>query len=243
MKQQISIKGNKYGITIRMDGNCPFEDLLSELEKKLNDASKLFKNAKMAVAFEGRLLSEEEENILLEYITRCTDIQIVCVIDNDQNKETYFKSVIEKAEDINTIEPKPASHNIPMEALKDQTAGQFYKGTLRSGSVLESESSIIVVGDVNPGAKIVAKGNIIILGALKGYAFAGANGNSTAFVVALQMEPMQIRIGNIIARSEDKKLKTKKKKVKDESKIAFVENDSIYIEPISKDILSSINYH
>ena len=243
MNQQVSIKGSKYGITIRMDGNCPFEHLLEELEKKLHDVSKLFKNAKMAIAFEGRVLSEEEENILIESITRCTDIEIVCVIDNDKGTETYFKKMIEKAEVQDSWEQVTNKEEIPVEVLKDQTAGQFYKGTLRSGSVLESESSIIVVGDVNPGAKIVAKGNIIILGALRGYAFAGANGNETAFAVALQMEPMQIRIGNIIARSEDKKVKVKKKKIKDESKIAFVENGSIYIEPISKDILSNINYH
>lgn len=54
--------------------------------------------------------------------------------------------------------------------------GEFYKGTLRSGQVLKCDTSIVIIGDVNPGAKIIAKGNIVILGSLKGNAYAGAAG-------------------------------------------------------------------
>jgi septum site-determining protein MinC len=108
---------------------------------------------------------------------------------------------------------------------------------LRSGQVLESETSIIVIGDVNPGARIVSKGNIIVLGNLKGTAFAGATGNTNSFVMALEMSPVQIRIADTIARSPDKPVKDKLK----ETKIAFLENGNIYIEPLSKEVLNDIN--
>ena len=118
------------------------------------------------------------------------------------------------------------------------TTGQFYKGTLRSGQVLESESSIIILGDVNPGARVIAKGNIVVLGALKGLVYAGANGNQDAFVVALDMIPMQIRIGDVIARSSDGPPAKPAKTI--DPKIAFVEDGNIYIEKLDKNSLSDI---
>ena len=71
--------------------------------------------------------------------------------------------------------------------------------------MLESVSSVVIVGDVNPGAKIISQGNIIVLGALKGNAYAGAAGDSNCFIVALEMDPIQIQIGDILAKSPDKR--------------------------------------
>jgi septum site-determining protein MinC len=116
-------------------------------------------------------------------------------------------------------------------------SGQFYKGILRSGASLEFETSVIIIGDVNHGARVVSKGNIIVLGSLKGNAFAGATGNTNAFVVALDMNPTQIRIADTIARAPDKPVKAEVK----EAKIAFLEEGNIYIEPLNKNILSDIN--
>ena len=106
-----------------------------------------------------------EEREVLQIIADNSQLNIVCVIDNDEMKEKMFKKAVEDK----------------LEELSAHT-GQFYKGTLRSGQMLESESSIIILGDINPGAKVIAKGNIIVLGSLKGTAYAGANGNEDAFV-------------------------------------------------------------
>jgi septum site-determining protein MinC len=96
-----------------------------------------------------------------------------------------------------------------------------------------------MIGDVNPGATVFSNGNIIILGSLKGTAIAGASGNRNAFVLALTMEPMQIQISDVIGRSPDKpKKKFGKKEI--DAQIAFVENDNIYIEPVSKSVLNDI---
>ena len=105
-------------------------------------------------------------------------------------------------------EEKPAD-------LMNLQDGRFYKGTLRSGQVLESETSVIILGDVNPGARVISKGNVIVLGTLKGNIFVGAAGNEAAFVAALSMDPMQIRIGDVIARCSDGAPAKKKKKADD----------------------------
>lgn len=221
MNNSVIIKGNKYGIVVVLEEEVPFEQLKQDLIEKFQSASKFFDKANMAISFEGRTLSAKEEQELLSIIARHSDLNIVCVIDNDKMREQYFKKAVEEK----------------MAELSAQT-GQFYKGTLRSGQILESESSIIVLGDVNPGANVIAKGNIIILGALKGTVYAGANGNEDAFVVALEMAPIQIRIGDTIARCNDNRKKVKQPG--SDTMIAFVEDNNIYIEKLDKDILDDI---
>ena len=81
--------------------------------------------------------------------------------------------------------------------------GLFYKGTLRSCHLIETESSVVVLGDVNPGRRKLAKRNVVVSGSLRGYVVAGADGNEKSVVVALEMNPMQIKIGDVIARSAD----------------------------------------
>lgn len=221
MNNSVVIKSNKYGIVVLLDNNLPYNELLKDIAEKFRESSNFFKNAKMAISFEGRKLTDEQQRQILDIITENSTLKIICIIDQDEIKEQYFKKTLD--EKLNEI----SSHD-----------GQFYKGTLRSGQVLESETSIIVLGDVNPGAKVISKGNVIVLGSLKGTVYAGGAGNSSSFVVALAMNPMQIRIGDIIARSSD----SPQKDSKQEAKIAFVEDENIYVEPLTKDVLNDIRF-
>lgn len=215
----VIIKGNKYGIIVVLNPDIDFDQLKEQVTIKFRESSNFFKNAKMAISFEGRTLSNEEQKDILDIIGENTDMHIVCVIDNDPDKEELFKKTLEQK---------------LMEL--ENNSGQFYKGILRSGASLEFENSVVIIGDVNNGARVVSKGNIIVLGSLKGNAFAGATGNTNAFVVALDMRPTQIRIADTIARSPDKPVKDAAK----ETKIAFLEDGNIYIEPLNKDVLNDI---
>ena len=122
---------------------------------------------------------------------------------------------------------------------KSDSNGLFYKGTLRSGQSLEAKDSLVIIGDVNPGASVIAGGNIVVIGALKGSVTAGAKGDKHAFVMALTMEPIQIQIADIIARSSDTKHFSKNKK--EDAMIATVVDDQICIELVSKAAIQDIN--
>jgi septum site-determining protein MinC len=220
MNNAVMIKGNKYGIIVVLSPDVPFEELKLMIADKFKESSKFFENAKMAISFEGRKLTNEEQRDILDIIGENTEMHIVCVMDNDPDTEENFRKTLDQ-------KLMELSNN----------SGQFYKGILRSGASLEFETSVIIIGDVNHGARVVSKGNIIVLGALKGNAFAGATGNTNAFVVALDMNPTQIRIADTIARAPDKPVKAEVK----EAKIAFLEEGNIYIEPLNKNILSDIN--
>ena len=221
LKNSVMIKGNKYGIVVVLDENKAFEELLEELKAKFLESSKFFNNSSsMAISFEGKKLSIEEQRKIMDMIEENTELNIACILDNQD--EERFKKVVESASrDIN-----------------DMSGGQFYKGTLRSGQVLESDSSIIILGDVNPGAKVLSAGNVVVLGSLKGTVYAGIKGNPNAFVVALEMHPVQIKIGDIIARCADKP----KKVSTPETKIAYVDGKNIYIEPLNREVLSDLNF-
>ncbi len=232
MKNSVVIKGNKYGIIVILDDSLPFEELKQMVAEKFVESAKFFKKASMGISFEGRALSDDEMKELLDIISSNTDINIVCVLDSSGEREEQFKRALEE---------QAASEAVS--AAISGNDGQFYRGTLRSGQVLESDSSIVILGDVNPGAKVVSSGNVVILGALKGTVYAGVTGNETSVVVALEMTPMQIRIGDIIARCSDTQGKAKRKKVKPETKIAFVENENIYIEPLNKEVLNDIRFN
>ena len=95
-----------------------------------------FKNASIAITFSGRHLSTEEEIRIIDAITEQTSIHIICVLDSDEQKELDTKAQIEE-----------------FLRRQEESTGQFYKGTLRSGQVLECESSVVIVGDVNLGQR------------------------------------------------------------------------------------------
>lgn len=223
--QPVIIKSNKYGLLVILDETLDYEKLKNEVAEKFRSSAKFFKDAQMAICFQGRKLSQEEELELVQVITDNCQIQVVCLVDEDKTREKAMQQAIEK--------------NREEADLMNLQEGRFYKGTLRSGQVLESETSIIILGDVNPGARVISKGNVVVLGSLKGNVYVGAAGGTNCFVAALAMEPMQIRIGDVIARCSDEAQVTgKRKKGADEPKIAYVEDGNIYIEPITKEVLS-----
>jgi len=219
MNNSVIIKGNKYGIVVVLSPDIPFEEIKQLVKTKFQESSKFFENAKMAISFEGRKLTNDEQREILDIIHENTDMHIICVIENDPEVEEKFRKPLEQK----------------LMELSSNT-GQFYKGILRSGASLEFETSVVIIGDVNHGARVVSKGNIIVLGALKGTAYAGATGNTNSFVLALDMNPTQIRIADVIARAPDKPVKNEVK----EAKIAFLEDGNIYIEPLNKNILQDI---
>lgn len=257
MKNTVIIKGNRYGISIVLDKDLEFSQLLKDLETRLEGAEEFFDSDKqLAVTFEGRSLSNDELDQILTVIKNNSRLNIQYVMDENSELETTFFDIIQTAKEAEaqvqaSAEPIEVSGILDTMQKTDQTvsehesiaaqdnAGMFYKGTLRSGQTLESKESLVIIGDVNPGATVISGGNIVIIGSLKGNVTAGSNGNPNAFVMALSMDPIQIQIADVIARSSDTK---KSSKQKQEAMIATIINDQICIESISKAAIQDINF-
>jgi len=216
----VVIKGNKAGMTVYLDPAVPFEELLEAVEKKFKETAKFWGAAQMTLTLEGRELTAEEEFRIVNTITENSDIEILCLIDSDANR-------IERCE---------KALNEKLMELSSRT-GQFYKGNLRSGDVLESEASIVVIGDVEKGARVAARGNIIVLGSLKGAALAGIAGNLNSVVVAIEMAPSQVKISDLSLQKAEKG-----KPLGRGPMMVLVENGRICSEPIKKSFLSALNF-
>ena len=212
MDRLVTIRSCRYGLDIQLSPEPEFPVLADSLRGKFHDSARFFKDAKMALSFSGRILSRTEEEQVLKIISDNTDIEILCIITHDEKMETMYRSVVEQT-------------------LSDlqKREGQFYRGTLAKRQVLESETSIVILGDVEPGARVIAKGNIVIVGALYGSAHAGAAGDRNAFIAALSMQPRQLCIGDIEA---------KRQIIYQESltirgpQIAVVDGKRIYLDPL-----------
>lgn len=212
MKDSVSIKSSKYGVEVHLDSDLPFPVLLKEVEKKFDLASKFFSDSELAISFEDRYLTKDEETQILNIIKETAHINIICVIDNNRKINRYYRTIVEQS--LNHLENKD---------------GQFYRGTLKKRQVLESETSVIILGNVESGAKVISKGNVIVMGSLLGTVHAGANGDLASFITALEMFPKLLKIGNIT--SKRRKIHERREQVM-EPKIAVVDGEHIYIDPL-----------
>ncbi len=217
MSSSVKIRGSKHGISVKLDTKASYEDIKKDMASEFKGADKFLGEEKLAVSFEGAYLTEQQQEELVDIIHQNCSVHIVCIMDNNPEKEQRFQKTVQEA----------------MTEF-DASTGQFYKGHLRSGQVLEFEQSVIVIGDVNPGASIISKGSIIILGSLRGTAYAGAAGKKNSFIVAMDMQPIQLRIADVFARASDNSKSTS------EPRIAYVDEQNIYIEPLTKSVLNDI---
>ena len=243
MTNKVIIKSNKYGINLILDDQSPFPELLQIIADKFKESGSFFKDAQMAISFEGRTLTARQEQEIADTIMANSAIRIVSIIDSNKDLETLMKERVESYQ-----EPQPAPY-IPQDyaAMDIPPAADFYKGNLRSGQTLECASSVTLIGDVNPGATIISDGNIVVLGSLKGNACAGASGDESCFIFALDMRPIQLQIGDLIAKSPDKekengwgRKKTKEDSGKYSARIAVVRDGYIGIEPMTKGCLDRL---
>lgn len=217
------LKSFKNGINIKLDPDVDFETLYRELIEKFNASAKFFGKAKLVISFEGRELSEEEEEFLINCINENTDITVTCVIGQDEEKERHYLKAL------NSFSENGTSHK-----------GQFYKGSVKAGETIETDSSLIILGDVNNGARVSASGNIIILGTLYGHVHAGCYGDEKSFVVALDLKSTRVRIADHSEMIEEKNsLFLRNKAV---PKIIYVDGDRINAKAITTDTLNNLPF-
>lgn len=224
MKSAVVLKSYQNGISIYLSDTVPFEELINEIAVKFREASHFFKDAKMALSIEGRKVSEEEEMMILDTIEQNCSVEIVCLVSKDEEKNQQFVKALQQLNDY----------------ADDENTGQFYRGTLKNHQVLETESSIVVLGDVYPGSAVISTKDIIVLGGLFGEAYAGGNGDKEHFIVALEMAPERLIIGDFKYKNKENKSRWGIKP-KVQPKIAYVKDDKVIIEPITKELLDGIS--
>lgn len=221
MKNSVVLKSFSSGISVIMDDMIPFDELLVDIAAKFKEADGFFKDAAVAISLEGRQLSEAEERQILDAITQNSRLKVLCLMGKDEEKNIKFLGI---------------QNNLNFQ--RDENCGQFYRGTLRDGQSIETEHSIVILGDVCEGCSVYSAKDIVVLGCLAGEAYAGASGNNNHFVVALDMNPQKLRIGDLryVQPAKSSKWGLKPKTV---PKIAYTYNGKVQVEPITKELLDN----
>ncbi len=203
MRNPVGISMKKDEIIIRISEKATHEETIECLNKKIPALKKLYKTEKTPICVTGKILKNKEIEEIKKIITDEIDVKVT--FDSPKVLGLHgIKKAFEK--EIDTSEAK------------------FHKGSLRSGQKIEFEGSLIILGDLNGGAEAIAGENIVVLGALRGLAHAGAKGNKKAIIAASKIECPQIRIANIVKEMEKEQLD------QEEYKFAFIENDEIVME-------------
>ena len=193
-EEKIKIKGENDGLMLEFPPDLSFLEIVEELSRKLDSGSGFFLRGTLVRVPRNRFSKEELAELQELFRTH----GLICRLE---------KPVPMRSASPVPPSPKPAAASVsPQEAMQDAPELQrmlVIDKTLRGGQAVETEGSVIVFGNVNPGAQITAGGSVDIRGTCRGLVHAGAAGDSTAFIIADHLMPTQIRIANYVARSPD----------------------------------------
>ena len=218
-EEKIKIKGENDGLMLEFPPDLSFLEIVEELSRKLDSGSGFFLRGTLVRVPRNRFSKEELAELQELFRTH----GLICRLE---------KPVPMRSASPVPPSPKPAAASVsPQEAMQDAPELQrmlVIDKTLRGGQAVETEGSVIVFGNVNPGAQITAGGSVDIRGTCRGVVHAGAAGDSTAFIIADHLMPTQIRIANYVARSPDEPEDFGK------AERAYVKDGQIIIEPIER---------
>lgn len=178
MRQYIKFKGSRNGLQLVLDDSADFALILESLKAKLQSSVVFFtKGTTVEVPSKMRVLTPDQQ----EELTKLLAVYGLIYSETVQQPETD-KKVSDETEKLQTL---------------------FVAKTIRGGQQVVYNGSVVIIGDVNPGAEVIAGGDIIIRGTCRGLVHAGAYGNIEATITANRLLASQIRIASLIARAPD----------------------------------------
>jgi septum site-determining protein MinC len=208
--QQMSVKGIREGLLVTAPPDSSFTEMLTQMETELSAKGAFFEGSRVALQIGPRRLSQKEIGQLQRlFTTHNLELWAVLAEDAATRKLVREQDLAIRLAGSNTdldgnmlepVQPKPAHPNGTASAANGRHV-LLLKETIRSGRSLYHEGDIVIVGDVNAGAEILAAGDVIVWGRLRGLVHAGALGSETAVICALDLSPTQLRIAGHIAIS------------------------------------------
>lgn len=254
----VQIRGQKDGLWIVLDDQIPTQEVLAELDQKLSSSNNFFAGAEVTIHAGTRTFSPDEKAQLHELIEQKYALRVKTIeehITPASGEEPQSPMTAEETgaegeqgpmlddDDDGFMKMLDETFRIPVRHRHSQQehAGSeplyendertlYFRGTVRSGQSLEFPGNVVILGDVNPGAYVVASGDIIVMGRLHGVVHAGAEGEDQALVVAAGFFPSQLRIAQYIGRPPDEYPQAANHRVPAEK--ASIKDGTIVIEPV-----------
>jgi septum site-determining protein MinC len=187
VKRRVKFSGTDSGLLMRLEWDAPLPQLLVELEEHLQQSRAFFEGARVLLEIGRQPVLKHDMEQLAVVLARYGVI---------------LQGVIPAAEQRDRLStaPTPVPAPVPLPVSDPQVALRLERRTIRSGESVVGEGHVVIIGDVNPGAEVIAAYNIFVWGSLRGSAYAGVPDHEDAVIAALHLAPIQLRIAGYIAR-------------------------------------------
>ena len=209
MEDIVKIKGMKAGLMLSFKRDAKFDEIRANIQNKLESGNSFFIRGTTAYVPKDTLPTDQIEVLRKMF---------------HQHGMLFRTELPTVKVEVNSKEEKKK-----LSPEEDPQQMIVINKTLRGGQEVRTKSSVLICGNVNPGAQVIAGGSIDIRGTCRGMVHAGAFGNTKAFIVADRLMPMQIRIADMIARSPDSMDGMEKSETAER---ASIKEGHIVIEPI-----------
>lgn len=213
----VKLKGNRFGLELLVKPGASFPAVQEDIQHKLESGGKFFRRGTV-IQIAPKRLTVEQEGVLRKLFR--------------QHGIMFRVEAVEKVpvgEKPSIQEEPPASAGSSTSPFPSEQQMLVINRTLRGGQEVTTPGSVLICGNVNPGAQVIAGGSIDIRGICRGMVHAGAYGDASAFIIADRLMPLQIRIADKIARSPDGDIR--KPKVAER---ASIQDGKILIESIER---------
>ena len=221
-QSSFELKSNQYVLTLVCSPDVSFQTLLEDVREKFRRSAKFFRSGQMAVRFQGRVLTDEEQRQLVSAITQSCQLDITCIIDEDPALQGREAELI--ARNINDT---------------TENSAVLVTHSLKNGQRLTFGRTVVILGDVQPGAEVVSDGSIVILGIAMGILRAGASGNTNTFISGTVLKPFELSIAGHRAVSGIRKTEIDREYAPD-PKIAHLKDGHITLDALSGDLFEKI---
>jgi septum site-determining protein MinC len=223
-EQRVAIKGIKEGLLISVSPTEEWQSITADLAARIDQQSNFFAGARITLDVGERPVPKHELMSLKALLER-RGLSLWSVLSDSTTTIDAAQSLDLKTSTTNSIPGREDTDGDEFPSEEDGTIGVLIKRTLRSGRTVNSRGHVVVLGDVNPGAQIIAAGDVIVWGRLRGIVHAGASGDEDVVVCALDMTPTQLRIAGYITTSPPDKRRNPK------PEMASVRAGQIIVEP------------
>jgi septum site-determining protein MinC len=202
---KVVFKGVGQGVHVILDPLAPFGEIERELEEHLERSGKFFAGAGVTLVVGARKLRDDDLHRIRQVLTtHALSIAEIRASLGDSTSATSPPLASAPPYTPVVAAPLPTRREtLPEDGKMPRNNALLIKGPLRSGQRVYAEDSLLVFGDVNPGAELIAGGDIVVMGVLRGVAHAGVPDNIAAIIAALSLKPTQLRIGHFISRSPE----------------------------------------
>ena len=222
MHPKFEIKGIRDGLLVTL-GDGLWSEVCDSLLDQIHERSEFFEGARLALDVGNYILHAAELSQLRDRLSE-QGVNLWAVVSNSPTTEQTAQ-VLGLATRLVKPKPEPPARSASPDFQESDT-GILVQRTLRSGIKLQYAGHITVIGDVNPGAEVIARGNVIVWGRMRGVVHAGAEGDESAIVCALDLSPTQLRIAGHIAT-------TPQRRGKPQPETARVRDGQVMAEPWS----------